>query len=275
MKKIQIIAALLIVSIIVILSACGTKKKNTEDSISSSADSSETLSSSNSGEYKVQSFSYKTLYDATFPSLSIQTYKVNPNAVQTISFPDFSLSGIQPYVAKDPSELSEKEQEEIVRKHKELMAKLDKAFKSYNIKVAINQATGEAALDSSVLFGGDSAELTKSGKSFLKSFISAYSSVLLDKDFDGFIAKILVEGHTAPVGENSYEKGLPLSKERADAVMNYCLSDECGLSGESIASLKKIMETHGLSDAFPVKDKNGNVDMEASRRVSFKFVINI
>lgn len=264
MKRLNAFLALFVVFTVVFLCSCGAKKQKSTESAESSAYSA-SADGNDSNDVSAPDFSVN----------SIKAYtNVSANNVEA-DLPEMSFGDIKPYVASDASALSKAEQEEIVRKHKDLLAKLDAAFKSYNINVNINQATGEAALDSSVLFGGDSAELTGSGKSFLKSFINAYSSVLLDKDFDGFIAKVYVEGHTAPVGENSYEKGLPLSKERADVVLNYCLSDECGLSDGSVSALKKIMEAKGFSDAFPVKDKNGNVDMEASRRVNFKFVINI
>ena len=139
----------------------------------------------------------------------------------------------------------------------------------------VDSATGEVSLDSSVLFGGDSAVLSADGKAFLNRFISAYSSVMLDDEFDGFISKIMVEGHTAPVAGDTFEDGLPLSQERAGVVRSYCLSDEAGLSPQSRTTLSSLMEAAGLSNSYPVKKADGSVVMAASRRVAFRFIVNL
>ena len=79
----------------------------------------------------------------------------------------------------------------------------------------------------------------------------------------------MVEGHTAPVGNSSYEEGLPLSEERAAVVKNYCLSlTEYALQDGDLEDI-------GYSNSKPIKDKDGKVDMAASRRVSFRFIINL
>lgn len=82
----------------------------------------------------------------------------------------------------------------------------------------------------------------------------------------------MIEGHIAPVGNTTYEGGLPLSEERADNVKKYCLSAETDVD---ISKLADALETKGYSQSKPIYDKDGNVDYDASRRVSFKFIVNV
>ncbi len=149
-------------------------------------------------------------------------------------------------------------------KKADLLADLIATFKEAGITVSVNEETGELALDSSILFGGDSAVLTDQGKSFLDKFIKAYTSIVCSDKYQGFITKTMVEGHSAPVAGVSYEGGLGLSVERASNVMNYCLSGASGLELEAI----------GFSNSKPIYNEDGSVNMAASRRVSFRFMIN-
>lgn len=172
-------------------------------------------------------------------------------------------------------ELTESELEAIVEKKDNLLDDLVAAFDKVGISVTVNKNTGELAMDTSVLFGGDSAVLTSDGKEFLNKFIDAYTSIVYSEKYDGFVSRTLVEGHTAPVAGSTYESGLPLSKERAENVKNYCISNESGVNAEHLATLSYTLEAVGYSNSKPVYDIDGNVDMEASRRVSFKFIINL
>ncbi len=169
-------------------------------------------------------------------------------------------------------ELTQQELEEIVTKKEDLLGDLTNAFTEADIKVTIDEATGELAMDSSVLFGGDSAVLTEDGKTFLNKFLEVYTSIIFSEKYDGFISKTMVEGHTAPVSGGTYESGLPLSEERANNVKEYCVSTE---SGVDVSKLASSLEAVGYSNSKPVYDENGEVDMAASRRVSFKFIINL
>lgn len=171
----------------------------------------------------------------------------------------------------DVDSLDDNKLQEIAEKKSDLYDDLKAEFESNGISVNINRATGEIAMDSTVLFGGDSAELTTEGKAFLNKFIKAYTSIIYDEKYDGFISKTMVEGHIAPVSGTTYEGGMPLSEKRAENVMNYCLSSETGVDTSKLAS---TMETIGYSQSKPVYDADGNVDIPASRRVSFRFVVN-
>ena len=66
--------------------------------------------------------------------------------------------------------------------------------------------SGEIIMDSSVLFGVDQYEITDKGHEFLKKFIKAYSSVILKDDYEGFVSKIMVEGHTDSTGERKHNE---------------------------------------------------------------------
>ena len=162
--------------------------------------------------------------------------------------------------------------DEVAKKKTNLLDDLIAAFDAEGIKVTINKETGEMLLDSSVLFGGDSAVLTDEGKTFLNKFIKVYTTVAFSDKYAGFISKTMIEGHTAPISGSTYEGSLPLSQERADNVKNYCLSAETGVNVSNIAN---TLEAVGYSNSQPVYGADGNVDLDASRRVSFRFLVNI
>lgn len=174
--------------------------------------------------------------------------------------------------ANSLNSLTESELKEIAEKKTDLFSDLANAFNDAGITVQINKETGEIAMDSAVLFGGDSAELTDAGKNFLNKFVNVYTSIIYNDKYDNFISKTMVEGHIAPVSGATYEGGLPLSEKRAENVKNYCLSNDTGVD---IAKLAATMETIGYSQSKPVYDNDGNVDIEASRRVSFRFIVNL
>ena len=178
---------------------------------------------------------------------------------------------IKEYIEEDV-ELEEDKVEEIVEKKDNLLNDLIEAFKAAGIKVNVDETTGELALDSSVLFGGDSAVLTAEGKTFLNKFVDVYTSIVFSDKYAGFVSKTMIEGHTAPVSGSTYESGLPLSEERASNVKNYCVSSETGVDTSKLAV---NLEAVGLSNSKPIYDKSGKVDMAASRRVSFRFIINL
>ena len=178
---------------------------------------------------------------------------------------------IKEYIEEDV-ELEEDKVEEIVEKKDNLLNDLIEAFKAAGIKVNVDETTGELALDSSVLFGGDSAVLTTEGKTFLNKFVDVYTSIVFSDKYAGFVSKTMIEGHTAPVSGSTYQSGLPLSEQRANNVKNYCVSSETGVDTSKLAA---NLEATGLSNSKPVYDNSGKVDMAASRRVSFRFIINL
>lgn len=172
----------------------------------------------------------------------------------------------------DISALTDKEIEEIAQKKSDLFDDLTEEFKAKGIDVTINRTTGEIAMDASVLFAGDSADITADGKALLDQFLTAYTSIIYNDKYDGFISKTMIEGHTAPLAGSAYESGLPLSTQRADNVKAYCLSPDNGVDTSRLAT---SLEAVGLSNSKPVYNAEGEVDTAACRRVSFRFLVNI
>lgn len=170
-------------------------------------------------------------------------------------------------------QLSEADLAEIAKKKNNLQSELMSAFKNAGIKVSQNDETGEIMLDSSVLFPVGEYKLSNDGKDFLKKFLKVYGSVILKSDYEGFVSKIMVEGHTDSTGKHS--DNLKLSQSRAKAVLDYCVSGNTGLESSVTSEFKSLMQAVGYADDYPVKDKNGKENKDASRRVSFKFVISI
>lgn len=272
MKKIIVFA--MIIAMILLLVGCGKNKTEDKSDAESVKETGDSVNASDSnGDSPFKSFVADTP-DFT----SVEAYTANNDVKIDFSIDSFKLDNIDNFSATDAARIGDFSSEQlqaIATTKADLLNKLTIAFKNAGIKVAINETSGEVSLDSSVLFGGDSAVLSSDGKAFLKKFVNTYSSVVLSKEFDGFISKILVEGHTAPVSGSTYESGLPLSKERANNVRTYCLSSETGISSNNISKLTSILEAVGVSNSRPVKDASGKVDMAASRRVSFRFLINL
>ena len=203
---------------------------------------------------------------------------------RTIDMSDFKINtidfdGLKVFVPEDSQidleGIDAARMQEIVEKEASLLQKLTAALNGSGLNVKTDTETGEVSLDASVLFGGDSSALSDAGKAFLREFGKAYTEVLLDKEFEGFLAEIRVEGHCAPVAGDTYETAFPLSQERAEVVRDYLLSDECGLDAAGRSALQKLLTAQGLSNLYPVKNAAGQVDMDASRRVAFRFLVNV
>ena len=194
-------------------------------------------------------------------------------------FYEYNKKQVASYIGEEDSskfeKLTETQQENIVEKKSNLIDDLVAAFAAAGINVTVNEKTGELAMDASVLFGGDSSVLTAEGEAFLQKFITAYTGIAFSDKYDGFIKETRVEGHSAPLATSTYESGLPLSQARADAVKDYCLSGKSGISSGYISRLSGAMNAIGMSNSVPIYDAQGNVDLDASRRVSFRFIINI
>lgn len=173
----------------------------------------------------------------------------------------------------DVAALTVEDIETIAEKKADLFDDLYTAFRENGIKATINRSTGEIALDSTVLFEVNESKISGNGKVLLREFMQVYTSVVFSDEYEDFVSKILVEGHTDTSG--SYELNQQLSLERASSVMTYCLSEDCGIAAEQISTLETMMEAVGYAYDKPVYDENGEVDMDASRRVAFRFFVNV
>lgn len=173
----------------------------------------------------------------------------------------------------DVGQMTDEQIEEIAEKKADLFDELQKEFEAKGIQVSINRATGEIALDSTVLFGVNESDIADDGKAFLKDFMAVYTGVVFSEKYAGFISRIMVEGHTDTTGD--YGTNQALSEARAESVKAYCLSEDCAIDAAHIGSLQTMLEAVGYSYDKPVYDASGEVDMDASRRVSFRFIVNI
>jgi len=170
-------------------------------------------------------------------------------------------------------DMTENQLETIVEKKENLLEDLAAAYETAGLNVVINETTGEIALDSTILFAVNESQIADAGKEFLQQFISVYTGVVFSDKYENFISQILVEGHTDTSG--SYELNQALSQARADSVKDYCLSTDCGVDAAYLQILTDTLQAIGYSYDRPVYDANGEVDMDASRRVSFRFIINL
>ena len=187
---------------------------------------------------------------------------------------DRHFSTVSGFVSEDQAaaleELSESQLEAIVEKKENLFADLAAAFTQEGLNVTVNEASGEIALDSAVLFEVGESAIGDAGKDFLQKFVMVYSSVVYSEKYDNFVSKVMVEGHTDTSGD--YELNKTLSQDRADSVRNYCLSM---VGDEKLARLVADLEAVGYAYDKPIYAADGSVDMDASRRVSFRFIINL
>ena len=139
-----------------------------------------------------------------------------------------------------------------------------------NLDAVVDRNTGAIAFTGAVLFDTNRNELKDSGKALLNAFLPVYIRTLMSDENEGYVGEIIIEGHTDTSG--TYLHNLALSQERALAVAEYCLGPEMTeLTSAEKQMLQRILTANGRSYADPVYKADGTVDMEASRRVVFKF----
>ena len=153
----------------------------------------------------------------------------------------------------------------------EIAEALKKEFDDTSLGVRVDPQTGAIAFDSSIMFDFNDAELKPEGTDFLKQFVPRYLSILLQDDFRDYISEIIIEGHTDTVGD--YLFNLELSQKRALSVAKFCLQEgNADFSMDiDIAELRKLVTANGRSFSDPVYNSDGSINMDASRRVEFKF----
>ncbi|MGN0777431.1 MAG: OmpA family protein [Candidatus Ventricola sp.] len=152
-----------------------------------------------------------------------------------------------------------------------IIEELRDELRSENLDAVVDRNTGAIAFTGAVLFDTNRNELKDSGKALLNAFIPVYIRTLMSEENEGYVGEIIIEGHTDTSG--TYLHNLALSQERALAVAEYCLGPEMtGLTSAEKQMLQRILTANGRSFADPVYKADGvTVDMEASRRVVFKF----
>ena len=160
--------------------------------------------------------------------------------------------------------------DQIIGVKADVIEALKNEFSKNNINVDIDAQTGALTLEASVMFDYDQAELTDAGKQALEQILPIYCKVLLQDDYMKYLAEIIIDGYTDTDGDYSYN--LQLSQQRSLAVAQYLLDIQGNfLDATQSQNLEKYLTVNGHSMANPVLDANGNVDMDASRRVEVKF----
>ena len=165
------------------------------------------------------------------------------------------------------------ELQDIVGIRTDIIGALQSTFN--NSSMTVDAQTGSITFSSDVLFRYNSATLTTESQATLKEVIPMYLDVLLQDQYRGYIAEIIIEGHTDTDG--GYQSNMELSYNRANSVAKFCLNSQNGLSAAEIQQLQQLLTVNGRSYSDPVyiKDAAGNnttsIDMAASRRVEIKF----
>lgn len=159
--------------------------------------------------------------------------------------------------------------DELVGVRARIIEQLRDAFLSENLNVAVDQ-TGSIRMDSTVFFDTNRAALKEDGRALLDQVFPVYARTLLKPENAEFVGEVIIEGHTDSDG--SYALNLDLSQRRAQAVVNYCLSDDfTGLTAPEKDQLQTMLTANGRSKSQLIYDAYGNEDKAASRRVEIKF----
>ena len=127
--------------------------------------------------------------------------------------------------------------DELVGVRTNIIRDLSASLTAADLKAKVDE-NGSIVLDSAVLFGYASSEITEQGKALLNRFVPVYLNVLMSEKYSDFLGEIIIEGHTDSAGTNL---------------------------------LQQILTATGKSWANLVYDEYGHEDAEASRRVEFKF----
>lgn len=163
--------------------------------------------------------------------------------------------------------LPEIEIAEIVQRQYNIISDLKTAFSLSGIHIEFDSVSGMARIDSSLLYAVDKYEVTEKGKEVLRKVMQIYYSVLSKEEYRDYISDIVIIGHTDNDGDYDYNKRL--SERRANAVKDFCLSEECGL--EDTQWLASLLKAEGHSYDELIYKSDGKVDKPASRRVEIGF----
>jgi len=150
----------------------------------------------------------------------------------------------------------------------QIIQELTKALKAANLNASVDNATGDITLESTVFFDSNSYNIKDEGRELLSRFLPVYLEVLMRPEYADFVGEIVIEGHTDDQG--SYMTNLKLSQNRALSVAEYCLT-QLNLSSRQAAQLQQLLTAKGRSFSDLIKNGDGTVNRDASRRVEFKF----
>lgn len=182
-------------------------------------------------------------------------------------YADILNDSLQKVKAEDLKEMSDDSLKQVVIVQKDILEALQSTYGEAGIEVEIDGQSGKITMSDNILFGLDSAELSEEGKAYLDGFLKVYADVVLDEgsDYYDYIDAILLEGHTDSSGDYAYNQ--QLSEARAEAVDDYCY--------ELYPFLSNYIDTVGRASDDLIYDENGEEDKEASRRVTFKILLDL
>ena len=158
--------------------------------------------------------------------------------------------------------------DDLVGVRTQIIHDLSFALAKANLKAQVDHQTGDIMLESTVFFDVSKHFIKQSGQDLLNEFIPIYLGVLLQPQYVDFLGEIVIEGHTDTTG--TYLDNLALSQERALSVATFCLKMP-SLSETQLDMLRSILTAKGRSESDPLYTAEGTIDMNASRRVEFKF----
>ena len=158
--------------------------------------------------------------------------------------------------------------DDLVGMRTRIIADLSNELAAANIRATVDANTGDIVLSSGVLFQSNSYEIMNDGKLLLNQFIPLYLSVLFRPEYVDYLGQIIIEGHTDTNGD--YIRNLELSQNRALSVAKYVLEMR-SLTTAQRDYLQQILTSTGRSESDPIYYSDGTVNMDASRRVEFKF----
>lgn len=158
--------------------------------------------------------------------------------------------------------------DDLVGVRTKIIRELSDGLTQANLKASVDKNTGDIMLESAVFFDVAKDNVKESGQELLRRFIPVYLNVLLSPEYVDYLGEIIIEGHTDTQG--TYLSNLKLSQERALSVATFCLQ-MTELSESQRELLRGILTAKGRSYSDPVYGTDGSIDMDASRRVEFKF----
>lgn len=147
---------------------------------------------------------------------------------------------------------------------------LSEELRKANLDATVDRQTGAITLKGAVLFEVGSNVLSESGMELLNSFVPVYIQTLLSEENREYVGEIIIEGHADSTG--NYLSNLDLSQRRALAVATYCLQDGFGGFTQTERDyMRTIVTANGRSSSNPIYNADGTENLDASRRVEFKF----
>ena len=158
--------------------------------------------------------------------------------------------------------------DDLVGVRTQIVRELTTALNRADLKASVDANTGDIVLESAVFFDYGKNDIKPEGQAFLRRFIPVYLGVLLQPEYEAYLGEIIIEGHTDTAG--TYLVNLELSQKRALSVATFCL-EMPGMSETKLEKLRDILTAKGRSYSDPIYNSDGTINMDACRRVEFKF----